>query len=362
MRDVLNSVWQATLNAYAIVRDWVLSLDTMGQAMLALGLLVAILFLAFLGSFAKPKPKRKKRKGLDVVISQGELSVADDVQTLTMNVSNMTGKPVQMLELALQTEQMDVPICIPVSDLLPPYKSLPLNLQLEGFAGRSGSMKLFLYSADAPKKTYQLQSELVWEPWNARYTISSLGQVVKPARDLASARVYKAEETAWRKEQQQIKAAEHRESQARMEEDRLEKMRIERQKLEQERMELERLRADQIAREQAENERYERLRQEEERRVAATKAKIEAARAEEDRIKRERERLQRLRQESAQPASVAPETAESVRQNVLIVNNAMVEQPVAVAAESQIPPQGQELEEKPKEERKARLEFPSNFD
>ncbi len=135
----------------------------------------------------------------------GEVAGTEGRHLLRLTVSNLNTYAVQVLELALKTPEMDVPVTAEVAAVVPPEGSVMLEQSLTGVTGDEGRLNLYFYTA-GKRRIYRLQAPFALEPWNNRYKISPLDQSVTPARQLASAGVSRVQEQTWREAREQERA------------------------------------------------------------------------------------------------------------------------------------------------------------
>lgn len=182
---------------------------------LVFGLLIVLLLLLLL------RPRRRTEAlpatlEPDVLISLGEISVfeveEEDESTETvvcdvaMLVSNMGEASVQLLEIALTTNEMKTPLPIEAAYFIPGNSAAQVKERVLGLYGEEGILSLYFYAAATTKKYYRLQAPFEWEPWNGRYKIAPMGQTISPSKKLASTGVRKLREKEWRERQAQTEA------------------------------------------------------------------------------------------------------------------------------------------------------------
>ncbi len=155
---------------------------------------------------------RRRDSGKDgrpeVLLSLGTISAANREEAgagglylLRLTVSNLNPYAVQVLELALKTPEMDVPVTAEVAAVVPPEGSVALEHPFTDLSGDEGRLNLYFYTA-GNRRIFRLQAPFALEPWNNRYKISPLNQSVAPVRQLPSAGVSRVQEQAWRGEQE----------------------------------------------------------------------------------------------------------------------------------------------------------------
>lgn len=202
MMKTLERVWQDALAVstqfYTVALEFARGLDPLVWG-LAGGALLLLLLWALLRrreGDAKGRP--------EVLLSLGTIGMSEDVQggrspqfSLRLTVSNLNAYAVQVLEVALKTPEMDVPVTAEVAAVVPPEGSVTLEEPLAGIMGEEGRLNVYFYTAGS-KRIYRLGTSFALEPWNNRYKISPLNQSVAPAKQLASAGVSRVQERAWR--------------------------------------------------------------------------------------------------------------------------------------------------------------------
>ena len=118
---------------------------------------------------------------------------------LRLTVSNLNAYAVQVLEVALKTPEMEVPVTAEVAAVVPPEGSVTLEEPLAELTGDEGRLNLYFYTAGS-KRLFRVATSFALEPWNSRYKISPLNQTIAPAKQLASAGVSRLQERVWRQE------------------------------------------------------------------------------------------------------------------------------------------------------------------
>lgn len=168
------------------------------------GVLLLLVLLWLL--LRRREPGQKGRP--EVLLSLGTIGAADggdagsgSLHLLRLTVSNLNPYAVQVLELALKTPAMDMPVTAEVAAVVPPEGSVALEQPFTGISGDEGRLNLYFYTA-GKKRIYLLQAPFALEPWNNRYKISPLNQSVAPVRQLPSAGVSRVQEQVWRGEQE----------------------------------------------------------------------------------------------------------------------------------------------------------------
>lgn len=152
----------------------------------------------------------------DLLISLGEISVYEVEEVgnvaeavicdVAMLVSNMGESSVQLLEIALTTDEMKTPLPIEAAYFIPGNSAVQVKERVLGLYGEEGVLSLYFYAAATAKKYYRLQAPFEWEPWNGRYKIAPMGQSISPSKKLASTGVKKLREKEWRERQAHVEA------------------------------------------------------------------------------------------------------------------------------------------------------------
>jgi len=213
--ETLERVWRDALalleNGYELTLSFARGLDPLawwiaGGAVLLLMLLWALL-----------RRRRADARGRpEVVLSLGTINASEGTDaagavlmpqrfSLRLTVSNLNPYAVQVLELALKTPEMDVPVTVEVAAVVPPEGSVTLEEPLADIVGDEGRLNLYFYTAGS-KRIYRLGASFALEPWNNRYKISPLNQSIAPAKQLASAGVSRVQERAWREQEERGRA------------------------------------------------------------------------------------------------------------------------------------------------------------
>lgn len=192
-------------------------------------LLVALALVSILRSKAQ-----RRRRSPELLISLGEISLQDaepvlppagtaemlprgageSLYTLSMNVSNLGEQPVQLLEIALETNANPLPISLELPQLINAGQQIQLSRPVHGLQGDEGVLRLYSYVTASRQKFFCLRAHFEWEPWNRRYKVAPLGQSLVPSKRLDSLKLRKlqsqqwqAQEAATRREQRQKMAA-----------------------------------------------------------------------------------------------------------------------------------------------------------
>ena len=203
MTETLRGAWETALSfltrTYTQAATFARTLDpvvwwTIGGAVLVLFLLWLLL--------RRREPRKSNRP--EVLLSLGTISAPDGEvagtegrHLLRLTVSNLNAYAVQVLELALKTPEMDVPVTAEVAAVVPPEGSVMLEQPFTGLTGELGRLNLYFYTAGS-RRIFRLQAPFALEPWNNRYKISPLDQSVAPAKQLASAGLSRVQEQTWR--------------------------------------------------------------------------------------------------------------------------------------------------------------------
>jgi len=228
MTEVLERAWQGVLSFLTYLWSLLLGVAQSFSPLTwgALGTaLLLLLLLAFLLRRKRKEPRSSRRP--EVLVSLGAISMYEGPDEtgevllpkrtrLRMTVSNLNPYPMQVVELALKTPEMDLPVVAEVAQLIPPEGSVVVEEHLPEVTGEEGRLNLYLYAANNKGRIYRLQASFALEPWNARYKISPLNQTVAPAKQLASAGVNRVKGREWREHE----ARERERQEARREEPR----------------------------------------------------------------------------------------------------------------------------------------------
>lgn len=211
--DVLERAWR-TVAAFLSEVWSALTAAAVRLGPLEWGALLAALLLFSLVTLLLRRRRSDPNQGRpEVLISLGAIGVAEGFDEgsglllpkrflLKMTVSNLNTYPMQALELALKTPEMEVPVTAELAAIIPPEGSVVIEETLPELVGDEGKLNLYLYAANNSKRTYRLQTAFALEPWNERYKISPLGQSIAVTRQLASAGVNRVQERAWREREE----------------------------------------------------------------------------------------------------------------------------------------------------------------
>jgi len=158
--------------------------------------LAGLVLVVLLALMIRPRRRAGARRP-ELLISHGELRVAawaapkvvsslrapaSAAYELAMTVSNLSASPVQLLELAVRTNDASAATAAEVAAVLPPHGAVDVTADLREAGGDEGVLDLFVYVPDMPPKTFRVRAKLLWEPWNARYRVLPLDQRVDVAR------------------------------------------------------------------------------------------------------------------------------------------------------------------------------------
>ncbi|HEX7022968.1 MAG TPA: hypothetical protein VF171_08940, partial [Trueperaceae bacterium] len=176
-------------------------------------LLAGLLLLALFSRYAGRG--LRAAAGPSVLVSLGEILVrelAEEggavslVNELRLTVSNLGDVPVQILELAVSTDRMSAPVTAEVAELVRPSASLRFRTRLDKIVGETGSLSLYLYAPGTARRYFRLTAGLEWEPWNGRYKVSPVEQVVRPSRALPSVGDRQRRRQAWHERRREEEA------------------------------------------------------------------------------------------------------------------------------------------------------------
>lgn len=229
----LEMMWNALTSFFSDLWDTLLPslqstlarLDPLMWGVIAAGLLILSLLSMLLRGRRSEEPAPSKP---ELLVSLGEIRVLDDYvekngednrgglmrpvsHALRMTVSNLNAYPVQLLEVALKTSEMDAPITLETAQIIAPEASVMLKEKLPQFSGEEGKLTLYFYLSGSSKRYVSLSANFEFEPWDARYKVSPLGQALTPFRQLASAQVSRLRERSWQERQAQEARQERRE-------------------------------------------------------------------------------------------------------------------------------------------------------
>lgn len=216
MMKTLERVWRDTLalltRFYTVALEFARGLDPLvwwiaGGALLLL-LLWALLRRRDGGTKGRPEVLLSLGTiGVSTADAQGE-RLSPQRFSLRLTVSNLNEYAVQVLEVALKTPEMDVPVTAEVAAVVPPEGSVTLEEPLAEITGDEGRLNLYFYTAGS-KRIYRLGTSFALEPWNNRYKISPLNQSIAPAKQLASTGVSRVQERVWREERERTEPTPH---------------------------------------------------------------------------------------------------------------------------------------------------------
>ena len=218
-----SSLWNALQPLGQSLGPTVQRLDPLTWGIIAVSLLILLLLVTLL----RRRPEEPTLSKPELLVSLGEIRVLEDhveseqggrtglmrpvSHALRMTVSNLNTYPVQLLEVALKTSEMDAPITLEAAQIIAPESSVMLKETLPTLRGEEGKLTLYFYLSGGSKRYVSLQANFAFEPWDARYKVSPLGQTLTPFRQLASANVSKARERSWQEEQERTAQRERRE-------------------------------------------------------------------------------------------------------------------------------------------------------
>ena len=223
----LSSLWNTISPALqSTVQPVLQRLDPLAWSIVAVGLLVLLLLLMLL---RRRRPEEPAPSKPELLVSLGEIRVLDDhveqddegragkgvmrpvSHALRMTVSNLNAYPVQLLEVALETPEMDEPVTLETAQIIGPEASVRVKETLPHLTGEAGKLTLYFYLSGSSKRYVSLHATFEAEPWDARYKVSPLGQTLTPFRQLASAQISRLRERSWQARQAQEAQREQRE-------------------------------------------------------------------------------------------------------------------------------------------------------
>ncbi len=219
----------AVVGTVQLLVDWVQGLaaagvfDPFGWPPLV-WLVLALLAIALL-AFALKKRRRVVQPGVpEMMVSHGEIVLvaeSDDDDDgpayglaapprahhrLELTLSNLNPYPVQLLELAVRTRNLRMPVVAEAGSVVPPNGAVDVVAELFDLPGDAGVVELYLYSSRSGRRTFVVTAPLEWEPWAQRYRIKALALKVAPTGTLASQerrrRERRSYESAKRRERQ----------------------------------------------------------------------------------------------------------------------------------------------------------------
>lgn len=197
-------------------------LDPLTWGIIAVGLLILFLLVTLL---RRRRPEEPAPSKPELLVSLGEIRILEDYvekdepsgrgtgrgslmrpvsHALRMTVSNLNAYPVQLLEIALKTPEMDAALTLEVAQIIAPEASTTVKEALPQLEGEEGKLTLYFYLSGGSKRYVSLQANFEFEPWDARYKVSPLGQTLTPFRQLASANVSKQKERSWQEERERL--------------------------------------------------------------------------------------------------------------------------------------------------------------
>lgn len=125
---------------------------------------------------------------------------------LELTVSNLNDYPVQLLELAVRTRGLRLPVVAEAGSVVPPNGAVDVVAELFDLPGDAGVIELYLYSNRGRRRTFRVSAPLEWEPWAKRYRVRALALRTAPVKRLASQerrrRERRSYESAKRRERQ----------------------------------------------------------------------------------------------------------------------------------------------------------------
>lgn len=228
MERALEMMWNALTsslsNLWAALAPALQRLDPLTWGMIATALFILLLLLMLL----RRRPEEPALGKPELLVSLGEIRVLDDYvepddvrsgtqdghrgglmrpvsHALRITVSNLNTYPVQLLEVALVTPEMDAPVTLETVQIVAPEGSVVIKETLPELVGEAGKLTLYFYLSGGSKRYVALQASFAFEPWDARYKVSPLGQTLTPFRQLASDQASKHRERDW--QEQQARAA-----------------------------------------------------------------------------------------------------------------------------------------------------------
>lgn len=213
MMDVLERAWAAVAAFLSEVWSALVAVTARLGPLEWGALAAALLLILLVALFLRSRRNDPNQGRPEVLISLGAITASEGFDEgsgvmlpkrfrLKMTVSNLNTYPMQALELALKTPEMEVPVTAELAAIIPPEGSVVIEETLPEIVGDEGKLNLYLYAANNSKRTYRLQTAFALEPWNERYKISPLGQSIAATRQLASMGVNRVQERAWREREE----------------------------------------------------------------------------------------------------------------------------------------------------------------
>ena len=227
----LANLWTALQPALGSALQRLGRLDPLTWGIVAVGLLILLLLAVLL---RRRRPEESAPSKPELLVSLGEIRVIEDYvekdgeaqreynggqsglmrpvsHALRMTVSNLNLYPVQLLEVAIKTPEMSEPITLETAQIVAPEASVMIKETLPHMSGEAGKLTLYFYLSGSSKRYVSLQAPFEFEPWDARYKVSPLGQTLTPFRQLASDHVSRLRERSWQERQAQEAQRERRE-------------------------------------------------------------------------------------------------------------------------------------------------------
>lgn len=237
MAQVLTHMAEVTITTLLAAWAWLMGLnwspatwsDTTWVVLFGLLFVSALLWLR--SARRRQAQQRAPYTCPELLVTQGEiipnaysdLPAAKGQGLIRLTISNLSPYPLQVLELALQSDATNLPGWLELTPLLGVGTSVKLEEAIAPFRGQQGELSVYVYAPATPKKLFRLSAGYTWEPWQGRYKISPLGQRIEPARELASALAKRLHEQEWQKAERQRRQAE---AQRRRQATRLERRRL----------------------------------------------------------------------------------------------------------------------------------------
>lgn len=144
----------------------------------------------------------------ELLVTRGEIIPEEERARLRLTISNLSPYPLQVLELALQSDATNLPGWLELTPLLDVGASVKLEEAIAPLRGQQGELWVYVYAPATPKKLFRLRASFAREPWNGRHKISPLGQRIEPVKELASAEAKRLREQQWQNAERKHQQAE----------------------------------------------------------------------------------------------------------------------------------------------------------
>ena len=169
-----------------------------------ISLIALVLLIRFFIRYSQRNTRPSRRP--ELLVSKGVIQQPEHrpTQVLSLKVSNLNDYPIQLLEIALQSDLMSSPYMVEAAEILAPHSAVELEAVLpNNIVGDSGSLNIYVYSNKRKRKMYRLKSQFDWEPWSSRYKVEATGQRMRAVKQLASTKLSRERKKDWH--QQKLK-------------------------------------------------------------------------------------------------------------------------------------------------------------